>query len=98
MRVFCLHVRFITKYGVILESPPWTVAWININGNMISTEENEDKIIQLTQIPYGSQQPWNKETEPDGRMESMAHVIEGEPSTENTECKIYKENKKRDRK
>ena len=95
VRVFCLHVRIITKYGVVLESPPWTVEWMNINGNMISTEKSEEEIIQLTKMPYGSQEPWNKETEPDGRMESMAHIVESTPSIENTECKIYKESVRR---
>lgn len=97
-RVFCVHFRSINKYGVALEMPPRTVAWMNINGNMISTEKNEDEIIQLTQMPYGSRQPWNKETEPDGRIESMAHVIEGTPYMENKECKIYKRSVKKEAK
>ena len=37
------------------------------------------------------------ESKPDGRMESMAHVIEGTFNVENAGCKVYTENKRRDR-
>ena len=91
MKVFCIHFLFI-RDGKIIEMPPRTVKDLNDAGVIIAMGDNPiGEQIKMNWEPDTKNNAWIGNTELSTSVMAMAHVVNGQPDMDRTECTVYKD-------
>lgn len=89
MKVFCVHCLFI-RDGKIVEMPPRTVKDLSDAGVMITLDgQPKGEQILMNWEPVEGNSAWEGTTELSSSVMAMAHVVDGQPDIERTECEVY---------
>ena len=91
-KVFCVHFLFINQKGEIVEMPPRTVDSLTKAGVLITIDgKPKGELIQMNWEAKADCVTWEGDTELSSSIKAMAHLIEGLPELDNSNCPIYQD-------